>query len=94
MSMNVLYLAAVTIKSTPKYLQLSTMSSNDEQKEIEQELRVVQKMYEDSSITKEQLSKIQHVIFNHTAPSPISSDNRSAVLGTNSNITIRPKKRA
>ena len=92
---NVLQLPAGTITQTPKYLQISTMSSNDAQKEIEQELKVVQKMYEDSFITREQLSKIQSVIFNHTAPTSIAaSDDTSRVLRSNSNVTIRPRKRA
>ena len=92
---NILQLPAGTITPTPKDLQISTMSSNDAQKEIEQELRVVQKMYEDSFITREQLIKIQSVIFNHTAPTSIAaSDDTSRVLRSNSNVTIRPRKRA
>ena len=90
---NVLQLPAGTITQTPKYLQVSTMSSNDAQ--IEQELKVVQKMYEDSFITREQLSKIQSIVFNHTAPTSIAaSDDTSRVLRSNSNVTIRPRKRA
>ena len=77
----------------PANFHLTTMSSNDAQ--IEQELKVVQKMYEDSFITREQLSKIQSVIFNHTAPTSIAaSDDTNRVLRSNSNVTIRPRKRA
>lgn len=53
----------------------------DVELEIEQELQVVRKMFEDFSITREQLLKIQHAIFNQTAmatPKVKNIPNRSA----------------